>query len=879
MKPNYTISCRIAGLCIGLFAAFQSASASAPDVFSRDSVVSDTLRSPAPGQWVSQSIYPADTRTKSKLYNKLWGVHYRVLYTIPVTVPTLYPSRYKGGLDFVRQAPNFHGLLMKNARNQYVLLRPLGGATSFIESDFFREMYRQKDFKGTYMNSFIGDAYTIINPYTFLVADHLGEASGQISTKSDIYFLPARAIHDTVADGSPIQNKLVDLIDVPNIHRANVHTTADLLDSLRYTKASGVDQALYIRERLLDMVIGDWNKIPENWYWLSAGADRETGKRTDTLSQKEGVPLTYQPIVIDRNHAFTKVDGILFKQMLNVLSLGFIIDYDSLLSRKDLKKLNTLGFPLDMAVASQSDEAMWVEQARLLGSQLSDTVIDEAFRRLPAAVREREAEQLKGRLKSRRDQLETIARRYYAQLQRTPVLTGTDQNDRITADYYDADSLRIRMYDATGNTVFDHAYGRPGTGEIWLYGLAGNDTFQVTGDAKKHIPLYLISGKGENTYDIASGRGVRIYAYPEERDRLDTLSHVKKIISDDEKVNGYDYRKIKHHTLSFTPWGIYDSDKGISLGAFLTYTEYGFKRSPFTYRHRIGYNYLEGFMYQGVFPGYDGRHAFYLDATIGAPNNFSNFFGYGNATKGYKDEKRKYNRVKIRKYALIPSYHLNFHSHHELIFSAAFNMYKAKRMEGRFIAQFFEPDNPVFRMNYFINLGATYHYEKAVSRRLPKVEASFTGGWAMNLKTPHRNFPYTEASLGWNLEIVPRFVWATLLKGKVLYNDKYEFYQAASVDLRGFRENRFIGQQSYYQYSDFRLDMGKLENPFTPLKYGLFAGFDYGRVWYPGEHSRRWHTSYGGGLWLTILNQFTTKYSFFGSTDTFRFMFELGFGF
>lgn len=880
MKPNDNISWRAFALCIWLLAAARPGDASARlSVSSSNSAASDTLRGVASGRQVSRSIYPADQRTKSKLYNWLWGVHYRQLYTIPITVPTFYPSRHGGGLDFVRQAPNFHGLLMKNDRNRYFLLRPLGGSTSFIESDFFREMYRRKDFKGTYMNEFIGDAYTIINPYSFLVADRLGEASGQISTKSDIYYVPSDAILDTVADGSSIQNKLVNLIDVPDMHRANVHTTPELLDSLRSTRDNEVDQALYLRERLLDMVIGDWNKIPENWYWISSAADSAGAGGRDSLLAGRDEGRSYRPIVIDRNHAFTKVDGVMFKQILSVLSLGFIINYDSTLTRKSLKKLNTLGFPIDMAVASQSDEAAWRQQATLLKSQLTDAVIDEAFQRLPASVRPLEAEALKGRLRSRRDQLDTIAGLYYKQLQRTPVLAATDGDDRIAADYYDTDSLRIRMYDAWGQPVFDRSYGRSDTHEIWLYGLEGNDTFQVSGHAKKPIPLYLISGTGRNTYDVSAERGVRIYAYPDERDQLDSLRHVRKIISDQEDLHAYDYEKIKHHTVSFTPWGIYDTDRGISLGAFLTYTEYGFKRAPFTYRHRIGYNYLEGFMYQGVFPNYSGRRAFYIDATVGSPRNFSNFFGYGNATHGYKDEKRKYNRVKIRKYALIPSYHLSFPGHHELIFSTAFNMYKAKRTEGRFIAKAFAADNPIFKMNYFLDLGATYHYEKALSERLPKVEASFTGGWVMNLKKPGRNFPYTQASLGWNLQIVPRFIWATLMKGKVLYNDKYEFYQSASVELRGFRDNRFIGQQSFYQYSDFRLDMGKLENPFTPLKYGLFAGFDYGRVWYPDEHSRRWHTSYGGGLWLTILNKFTTKYSFFGSTDTFRFTFELGFGF
>ncbi|MCC8133578.1 MAG: hypothetical protein LIP04_08360 [Tannerellaceae bacterium] len=112
-----------------------------------------------------------------------------------------------------------------------------------------------------------------------------------------------------------------------------------------------------------------------------------------------------------------------------------------------------------------------------------------------------------------------------------------------------------------------------------------------------------------------------------------------------------------------------------------------------------------------------------------------------------------------------------------------------------------------------------------------------------------------------------------------MFTDKYEFYQAATTELRGFRSNRFLGKQSFYQSSDLRMDMGNLWNPFIPTKYGLFVGADYGRVWYPGEDSHKWHSSYGGGIWLIFINKIITKYSLFGSSDTVRFMFELGFGF
>jgi len=75
---------------------------------------------------------------------------------------------------------------------------------------------------------------------------------------------------DTVADGSDIQDRLVNLINVPDINlRSNLYTTEDFLDSLQVSKNYMADQNLYIRERIFDMWIGDWNKTNENWEWQS----------------------------------------------------------------------------------------------------------------------------------------------------------------------------------------------------------------------------------------------------------------------------------------------------------------------------------------------------------------------------------------------------------------------------------------------------------------------------------------------------------------------------------------------------------------------------------------------------------------------------------
>ena len=252
---------------------------------------------------------------------------------------------------------------------------------------------------------------------------------------------------------------------------------------------------------------------------------------------------------------------------------------------------------------------------------MTDSLIDSAFTYLPEGVKHDEIELIKRKLKRRRLELEAVASQYYRLLQRTPVVAGTNQSDYFLIERQAPDRTILRIYDPeTGDCRLEQQFSGRETKELWLYGLAGNDTFEVKGNTRKDFPIYLISGEGENQYQLNHNRKIHVY----------------------DKDYKYDYQKIKYHKISFTPWGIYDSDKGISLGTFFTYTMYGFKRAPFTYQHRIGYNYLKGFMYAGVFPNYDGRRRLYLNASISSPRNFENFFGFGNNTAGYKEEKKNY---------------------------------------------------------------------------------------------------------------------------------------------------------------------------------------------------------------------------------------------
>ena len=57
------------------------------------------------------------------------------------------------------------------------------------------------------------------------------------------------------------------------------------------------------------------------------------------------------------------------------------------------------------------------------------------------------------------------------------------------------------------------------------------------------------------------------------------------------------------------------------------------------------------------------------------------------------------------------------------------------------------------------------------------------------------------------------------------------------------------------------------------------GGVDYGRVWQDEEDSDKWHTGYGGGLWIAPVDFIVINFSYFKSKEEKRFGVLFGFDF
>ena len=105
-------------------------------------------------------------------------------------------------------------------------------------------------------------------------------------------------------------------------------------------------------------------------------------------------------------------------------------------------------------------------------------------------------------------------------------------------------------------------------------------------------------------------------------------------------------------------------------------------------------------------------------------------------------------------------------------------------------------------------------------------------GQSRNLDINKRGYSYIipEVSFNHKIDGYGRWVFATKFKSHINFGNETEFYQAATIGgidgLRGFRNQRFTGNQSFYQNSDIRYSFNSMKTKLLPIRVGMYSGFD-----------------------------------------------------
>lgn len=844
-------------------------------------------------QEIETSVYTAEETEKTGFFESVWGDHYREVYSTKImakvaTLDTLY-----GGLEIVRAGGGHQtrSLRLKTKDGRELNMRALRkSATQYLQTVLFKDTYIQDEFEKTAVEGLIQDFYTAAHPYAFMVVPDLSDAAEIYHTNPKIYFIPK---HKHLGNFNRNYGDELYMIeerpednytDEKNFGYADdIESTHDIIEKIRRDEKYKIDENSYVRARLFDMLIGDWDRHQDQWRWAQ-------------FNQENGDKL-YRPIPRDRDQVFSNFDGALLDVMKFISgSTKQLQVYDEDL--KDIKWMNSAGVKLDRVLVQQATKKTWLEHAKFLQTNITDEVIEKAFSKVPKSVQDETLDDIKKKLIGRRGNLLDIAERYYAFLNELAILTGTDKDDYIEVTRLGDNETNIkisRIKDGEkADVLVDKTFNKDTTKELWIYGLDDKDIFEVKGKANNLIFTRLIGGQENDTYIVKNGRRVKVYDHESKANTIQENHSGTIRLTNVYKLNLFDFKKNIVNNSVITPAIGFNPDDGVLLGMQYVSTKNGFQRNPFSQQHRFKGGYF--FATQGFSLNYDGMFAnikddwnLHVGGQFTSENFTNNFFGLGNETENRDDDlDLDYNRVKTSIYMAKAGILKKGNFGSDYGFRTVFEAIEIDPTENRFITEFAPTtESEFYDRRIFGAIEAEFNYESFDTKLNPTRGMTFllNLGVKTEFEDTKNTYGYINSNLGFHNAISHdrKLVLKTDVRTQFRIGDDLIFYQAANIGgrngLRGYRTERFTGRNSLVGSTDLRYSFNQFKTSTLPLQIGIFGGFDIGRVWIEDDSSDKWHNDYGGGFWITAAESLSGTFNLFNSAEGLRFSFGFGLNF
>ena len=833
------------------------------------------------------SIYTKEATKKSGFYKALWGDHYREYYGRDVNAPVALLDTLLGGLTPIKRGggQQSKSLRLEDKSGKRFVMRALKKSTiKFLQANAFQETYIGNALDGTVVDKFLSDFYTTSHPYVPYAIGGLSQAADVNYTSPILYYIPKQETLGVYNEDFGDELYMVEehvgetQLDLKSFGSPKkILSTADVLQEINKSGKSVVDEPSYIRARIFDMLLGDWDRHEDQWRWA--------------LFENEDGTQFCKPIPRDRDQAFSKFDGTLISFLTrSIPGLRKMQSYDD--DIRSVKWFASSPYHLDLTLLHSSDWNEWEKQALLIQNGVTDAEIEKAFDAIPEEIKGQTIDDIKSKLKARRGNIVQIAKNYFEYLNKFAVITGTQKSDKfhITRHENGKTTVKIERKDLG---LLDRTFSSDITKELWIYGLDGKDTFLVDGSGDELINIRIVGGKKNDIYDFKNTKKVKLYDYKSKENTIVNKGS-KKWLVDDYSLNNYDQRKVKHSLNQLLPLLSFNPDDGLRIGVMSNHTYYGMQRNPFTYKHSINAAYYTGtsgfdLSYKAEFANIFHNWNFGIEGEYRSPSFAENFFGLGNDTTYDKEEvELDFNRTRVSRAGAAISLNFRGENGGHFKFTPLIESFEVENTEDRFVNSL-PSQSLLFERQTYGGAEVSYFFKNNDNLAYPTlgVDVGFTLGYKTNIDNTdaENSFAYFQPHLAIDHKLTKSggLVFATKLGGAFLLGDDFEFYHGARIGgnngLRGFRNERFTGKSSFYQNTDLRLSLGGLKTSVIPIRFGITGSFDHGRVWLENDISNQWHNSIGGSLWLTGADAFTMNFGYFTSDDGARIVFILGFGF
>ena len=787
-------------------------------------------------------------------YNRAGGFHrwllgnnYRTEWATPVTLPVFDLTRTNGGFTVMQQGGGMQtkSLRLRDSTGREWVLRSVQKDPGKALPAALRE---------TIARPVLQDEISASHPYAALVVPPLAQAAGVPFTCPTLVYLPD---DPALGDYRAEFGGAVYLFEARNPDGETSISTPKLLDALTDDNDNVVDERAVLRARMLDLLMGDWDRHEDQWRWGS---------------HKTATGHTFYPIPRDRDQVFFRAEGVLPALAALPWIQPKFQPFGPRLSNVNGSMFNARF--VDRLFLHGLSAGDWLTELTTLQAVMTDSVLQEAINQLPVAIRQQSGQQLLKTLKIRRGWLLTEGMTYYRFLAEAVDIPGSDKTELFQIDVPDDDHVavsvfKISKHGETHQRLYHRVFEASVTQEIRLYGQNGNDRFEMRGPASSPIKIRLIGGKGDDVFSV-SGTAEKplIYDRTTEANALPQPGQARLRLSSTKAVNDYDAHAFQYDRLAPLVSAGYNLDDGVLLGAGVAWTKQGFRKTPFAAQNRLMIRRAlatraTSIRYEGVFTDLIGKNDLVIDASIKAPNNVTNFFGVGNETDFDKSRGIRYYRTRYNLINVVTLLRRPIGSHLTLSAGPVFQQFSLDLSDnpGRFIVQYAanQPDTaPFLSGKSYGGLRAGFVLDTRDNALIPARGLVWTttllGLWGLRNGSNEVRQVQSDLRLHTRIDRAGRLVITNRLGGG-LTADRPAFYQLLSLggqdNLRGFRQYRFVGSQMLYYNLEARLKLFDFHSYLFPASVGLLVFNDVGRVWQPAERSSRWHDGYGGGLYMT----------------------------
>jgi hypothetical protein len=787
-----------------------------------------------PAQAPTRTLAAGERYKSGAVHRFFLGSGYRGLWTQPITVEVLDLATFSGGLVAEKKGG---GKQTKNLK----LEGKDGREWKFRSIDKDPTTVLPKLLQETFAARIVQDQISASHPAGVLVADALADSAGIPHVGHIVVVLPddprLGEFRKEFAGmlGTLEEHPRVKPPVTPGFESFDGIVDTDELDELLDADArTRVDSQSLLRARLFDLVVGDTDRHRDQWHWAH---DTKTGG--------------YVAVPSDRDLAFVKFDGLFLKlaRQESPQLADFEERYPGILS------LAWQARRVDRRYLSDLDWPAWQPIVESLQASLTDAAIDASVRRLPEPYYRLDGATMAGRLKARRDRLPEAARNLYELLAREVEVHGSDEPDSARITRQEDGSVEVVLTGASG-PFFRRRFLPGETDEVRVFLKGGDDRALSEGNGSARVTVRLVGGDGNDLLDDTAGH-TRFYDTSGDNRVTKgpgTLTSHRPYTqpTDDDGNPARDWGSQS----GIRPWVRANEDYGLVLGGAWELTKFGFRKHPYGARHTVRAGYSTtigtgGVEYEFDSLRTDSRSRFHATARVSALE-LIHYYGFGNETSDAA-EQGVYD-VKQTQYRLAPSYRFDLAT-----LDVAIGPVLKYADTHDSPATLLSLDQP-YGAGRFGQLGARLGVR--IDRRslragrmtgaLLSVEGTvYPAVWSVS-----ETFGSLRAEgVSYVRTPLPLEPTLALRAGGAKLFGRYPFHEAATMgggeNFRGLPRQRYWGDASAYGNAELRLLLVRRERAVVP-RFGVFGLADVGRVFLEGESSDRWHTAWGGGVWIAV---------------------------